>query len=260
MKIILLVVIFLNLFTSNAYADGNTVSFNDTVNDTQQNQLDRIISLLNSNVKIPDTIFSTPRHDSFWTIISTILGALFGFLLVILVEKIKTPSARIELFPELVHSSGRKFLKIKVVISTNTIIKKIFPWQNAVMVGRIKGSLISLHNGKDRVEQTFTLKWDSKPEPWDYVNNVPRLELLPAASEAQNFLSNDEDSAAVVVKHPNQSHFYIYDGNYYVNPTANQRNESKIKLRLAFTSTSTTAEKEFMIMNYSMNSFRLLEE
>ena len=182
----------------------------------------------------------------FWQIVISVVASVF---VVYLIEWLKQPSATIELVSPLNHTDGRKFLKVKVKISKNNILKKIFPWQNPATLARLKAYLIECVCEKEVVVAEYTVKWDTRPEPWNYETNKPRLEFLPFASEPENMLSGDEISASVAVKHPNEKHFYIYDGNYYVNQTNNSIDKSMIKLRLIFSSSSVSAQREFIITN-----------
>jgi hypothetical protein len=241
MKYLVLGIVFLLLFNSATSADGGYPN-------TQA-----IVVSPRASVPFvtPTAIFSgmfdSVPHDLFWTLLSAILGGFFGLILVMLVEWLKTPSAKIELIDPLNHPSGRKFLKIKVNTYTKGWVKKIFPWQNPASFATIKGYLIDDSGGEEVILTTYVIKWDSKPEPWDYDNNRVRLELLPSASEAENFLSEDEETASVAVKHPNDSDFYLYEANYYVNPQ--KRTEKEVKLRLVFSSSSASAKKDFIITN-----------
>lgn len=204
-----------------------------------------LVKMLNS-LKIPD----------FWQLLA---GSGISVGLVYLVEWLKQPSAKIELLPPLVLPDGRKFLKVNVKITKNGWYRKLFPWQNPASYARLKGYLISKEQNAEVEMASFTVKWDTRPEPWDYSTNLPRLELLPAVSEPENFLVGDECTASVVVKHQNQDWFFIYDANYYFNPEANQRNERKVILRLVFSSSSTSTKKDFIILNgnSSTDSFNL---
>lgn len=192
-----------------------------------------------------DTLNSLVIGD-FWQIVISVVASVF---VVYLIEWLKQPSATIELISPLNHNDGRKFLKVKVKISKNNILKKIFPWQNPATLARLKGYLIECICEKEVVVAEYTVKWDTRPEPWDYAANKPKLEFLPFASEPENLLAGDEVSASVTVKHPNEKHFYIYDGNYYVNQTNNIVDKSTMKLRLVFSSSSVSTQKEFVITN-----------
>ena len=182
----------------------------------------------------------------FWQIVISIVVSV---LLVYLIEWLKQPSAKIELISPLNHQDGRKLLKVKVKISKNNILKKLFPWQNPATLARLKAYLIECVCEKEIVVAEYTVKWDTKPEPWDYSTSKPRLEFLPFASEPENLLAGDENSASVAIKHPNEKHFYIYDANYYVNQSNNIIDKTMIKLRLIFSSSSATVKKDFVIIN-----------
>jgi len=109
----------------------------------------------------------------------------------------------------------------------------------------VKNKDVSIHD--------FTAKWDTRPEPWDYNSTPPKpkLELIPFALEPENLLPGDVVEASVVVKHPEEEHFYIFDPNYYL-PWARENNIIKhnlIRLRLIFTSSSVVTKKEFVIIN-----------
>lgn len=193
------------------------------------------LDVINS-IKIPDI----------WQVLVSFISAV---AVVYLIEWLKRPTAKVELIPELILSDGRKFLKVKVSIGRREILNKFFPWQNAAAFARLKGYLITCCEDDEIVLAKYTVKWDTRPEPWDYTNRRPRLELLPAASDPENFLSGDECSASIAVKHPKEDHFYIYDGNYYVNQIANRRDEKIVKIRLVFSSSSVSTKKDFIIVN-----------
>mgnify|MGYP001566977126 CR=1 FL=1 len=200
-------------------------------------------------IKIPDI----------WQISLSFIVSVF---IVYLIEWLKQPSVEIMPIADLILNDGRKFLKVKVKIGKRGWYRKIFPWQNAASFARLKGYLISCCGKDEVVLFSYTVKWDTRPEPWDYIQNKPRLELLPAVSEPENFLVGDECSASVAVKHLKEPHFYIYDGNYYVNQNTNHRNEKQIKLRLIFSSSSISTEKDFFIVNgnSTTEAFNLIEE
>lgn len=202
---------------------------------------------------------NTIKIADIWQIFLSFVISVF---IVYLIEWLKRPSAEIVPITDLILNDGRKFLKVKVKISKNGWYRKIFPWQNAAAFARLKGYLISYCGEKEIVLFSYTVKWDTRPEPWDYIQNKLRPELLPAASEPENFLIGDECSASVAVKHLKEPHFYIYDGNYYINKGANQRDEKQIKLRLIFSSSSTSTQKDFVIVNgnSTTEAFNLIEE
>src|SRR3990170_6159080 len=125
----------------------------------------------------------------FWQSVISVVASVF---VVYLIEWLKQPSATIELVSPLNHTDGRKFLKVKVKISKNNILKKIFPWQNPATLARLKAYLIECVCEKEVVVAEYTVKWDTRPEPWNYETNKPRLEFLPFASEPENMLSGDE--------------------------------------------------------------------
>ncbi len=189
------------------------------------------------------------------------LSFIIAVLIVYLIEWLKQPSADIELLPDLVLPDGRKLLKVKVKISKKGWFRKIFPWQNPASYARLKGYIINNYRNEEVTLASFTAKWDTRPEPWDYDKNKPKLELLPAASEPENFLVGDEGTTSVAAKHPVEDHFYIYDANYYVNQSQNKLEEKMLKLRLVFSSSSVSTTKEFMIINgnSTVGSFKLKE-
>ena len=189
-----------------------------------------------NNLVIPD----------FWQIVISVVASVF---VVYLIEWLKQPSAKIELISPLNHSDGRKFLKVKVKVDKNNFLKKIFPWQNPATLAKLKAYLIECVCEKEVVVAEYTVKWDTRPEPWNYDTNKPKLEFLPFASEPENLLAGDEVSASIAVKHSNEKHFYIYDGNYYINQTNNIVDKSTIKLKLVFSSSSVSTQKEFVITN-----------
>lgn len=182
----------------------------------------------------------------FWQIVVSVVASVF---VVYLIEWLKQPNAKIELISPLNHTDGRKFLKVKVRISKSNSLKEIFPWQHPATLARLKGYLVECICEKEVIVAEYTVKWDTRPEPWDYARNKPKLEFLPFASEPENLLAGDEVSASIAVKHPNEKHFYIYDGNYYVNQINNIVDKSTIKLRLVFSSSSISTQKEFVITN-----------
>lgn len=182
----------------------------------------------------------------FWQIAISVVASVF---VVYLIEWLKQPNAKIELISPLNHPDGRKFLKVKVKISKNNFLKKIFPWQNPATLARLKAYSIECICEKEVVVSEYTVKWDTRPEPWDYTINKPKLEFLPFASEPENLLAGDEVSASIAVKHPNERWFYIYDGNYYVNQTNNIVDKNTVKFRLVFSSSSVSAQKDFVIIN-----------
>lgn len=202
-----------------------------------------------NNLKIPDV----------WLLALTFIISVF---IVYLIEFLKRPSVRIELFPDLVLSDGkRKFLKVKVKVYKSGGFRKIFPWQNPASFARLKCYLVD-SLGKEELEVfSYVAKWDTRPEPWDYEKNRPRIELLPATSEPENFVVGDEGTTAVAAKHIGEDNFYIYDGNYYVNQIGNKRDEREIKLRIIFSSSSVTTKKDFAIVNgnSTLEAFSLKE-
>lgn len=205
------------------------------------------LSSLN-NLSIPDL----------WQLILSFVTAV---LLVYLVEWLKQPSAEISLLPDMVLKDGRKFLKVKVRIDKKGFLKRMFPWQNPVSYARLKGYLLGECNDKKVDLFSYVAKWDTRPEPWDYTTNKPKIEMLPATSEPENLLVGDECSTSIAVKHSGERHFYVYDANYYVNPLVNQRDEKMVKLRLVFSSSSVTTKKDFVIVNgnKTVDSFQLKE-
>ncbi|NMB84088.1 hypothetical protein GYA28_02255 [Candidatus Roizmanbacteria bacterium] len=201
-----------------------------------------------NNLKIPDV----------WQIIISILSSIG---LVYIIEWLKQPSAFIEKTTDSILPDGRKMLKVKVKISKKGFLRKIFPWTNMASYARLKGNLISNKSGKEIILQSFVVKWDTRPEPWDYDKNKPKIELLPETSEPENFLPEDECTAAIAVKHSDENQFYIYDGNYYVNSSVNQCDEKEIVIRLIFSSSSATTKKDYVIVNRnkSIGGFNLKE-
>jgi len=75
----------------------------------------------------------------FWQIVISVAASV---LLVYLIEWLKQPSAKIELVSPLNHQDGRKLLKVKVRLSKNNILKKLFPWQNPATLARLKAYLV----------------------------------------------------------------------------------------------------------------------
>lgn len=205
------------------------------------------LSILNL-IKIPDI----------WQLI---LSFSISVLLVYIVEWLKQPSVKISLLPDLVLKDGRKLLKVNVRIFKKGFLKKIFPWQSPCSYARLKGYLLGNYDSKEIILISYFAKWDTKPEPWDYTINKPRVELLPASSEPENLLVGDECSTSIAIKHTGEQHFYAYDANYYVNPLANQCDEKMVKLRLIFSSSSVTTKKDFIIVNSNktIDAFQLKE-
>lgn len=200
--------------------------------------------------------FNTINIPDIWQLI---LSFIIAVLLVYLVEWLKQPSAEISLLPDLVLKDGRKFLKVKVKIYKKGFLKRVFPWQNPVSYARLKGYLLGDCDNNKVNLFSYVAKWDTRPEPWDYITNKPKIELLPASSEPENLLVGDECPTSIAVKHPGEQHFYVYDANYYVNPLVNQRDEKMVKLRLVFSSSSVTTKKDFIIINgnKTTDSFQL---
>jgi hypothetical protein len=210
--------------------------------------MNNIFSFLNT-IQIPD----------FWLLVLTFL---LSVSIVYLIEYLKRPSVKIDLFPDLILPDGkRKFLKIKIKVYKSGWLREIFPWQNPASFARLKCYLIESLGGKELEVFSYTAKWDTRPEPWDYEKNIPRIELLPATSEPENFVVGDEGTTAVAAKHKGEDNFYIYDGNYYVNQIGNKRDEKKIKLRVIFSSSSVTTRKDFAIVNgnSTLEAFSLKE-
>lgn len=208
----------------------------------------QLVDFLN-NLKIPD----------FWLLL---LSFFISVLTVYLIEYLKKPSVAIDLFPDLILNNGkRKFLKIRVRIYKDGWFRKIFPWQNPASFARLKCYLIDFVNGVEVELFSYVAKWDTRPEPWDYEKNIPKLELLPAASEPENFLVGDVGVTSVAAKHAGEDSFYIYDANYYVNQTGNKRDEKKITIRIVFSSSSVSAKKDFVIVNgnSTLEAFNLKE-
>lgn len=87
-----------------------------------------MLNILNALV-IPD----------FWQVVISVVASVF---VVYLIEWLKQPSAKIEPISALNHTDGRKFLKVKVKVSKNNFLKKIFPWQNPATLAKLKAYLI----------------------------------------------------------------------------------------------------------------------
>jgi hypothetical protein len=192
-----------------------------------------------------------------------LISVVTSVVLVYLIEWIKQPIAKISQQSDLNLRDGRKFIKVKVNVKKN-FLGDVFPWQNPASFAILKGELIDICDKKETVLFNYAIKWDSNPEPLEYLKNgKQRLkhELLPSVSAPRNFLAGEEDSASVAVKHPGEQHFYAYDGNYYVNPKVNTRDEKKVILRITFSSSSASAKKDFLIINSNTttDSFSLKE-
>lgn len=109
-------------------------------------------------------------------------------------------------------------------------------------------------DGKEVIVHEFTAKWDTRPEPWDYDNNKPKLEFIPFALEPENLLPGDIVDASIAVKHPKEKWFYIYDPNYYVAKHKNKVDGDLIRLRLIFSSQSISISKDFIVLNRDENT------
>lgn len=193
-----------------------------------------------NNFQIPDL----------WQIVITTLLAL---VLIYLIEWLKQPSVKIEIDNDQVLNEGRKLLKVKVLVSKKGWYRRLFPWTNMASNARLKGNLISTKSGRRVILQSYLVKWDSAPEPWDYKDNTPRIELVPASASPENLLPGDEATACVAVKHNGEEFFYVFDGNYYVNRSANERSEKEAILQVYFSSSSATKMSEFVIVNSNKN-------
>ncbi len=184
----------------------------------------------------------------FWQLV---ISAVISVILVYLIEWIKQPVAELSLASDLNLKDGRKFVKVKVKVKKN-FLGSIFPWQNPASFAVLRGDFIDLCDNKETVLFSYAIKWDSNPEPLEYLPNGKqklKLEMLPAVSAPRNFLAGEEDSAAVAVKHSGEQYFYAYDGNYYVNSKVNVRGEKRIILRITFSSSSASSKKNFLIIN-----------
>jgi hypothetical protein len=189
--------------------------------------------------------------SSFWEIL---LGGLLAVVVVCLVELARTPAVKIEKSQDLVLPDGRKVLKVRVTATSGLVPTKVFPWKRTTALARLKLGLDA-----EDTTRSFTLKWDTAPEPWDYEKNIPRLDLLPAAYSPENFIVGDSVMAALAIKHPRETGFYIFDPNYYVRQSQVAVDGKQLRVRLAFRSSTVSKTEYFTILNGSteIDSFEL---
>lgn len=221
------------------------------------------------------TVTTPPRLE-------VLFSALIAFFLVFVVEFLRSSKVVLKKSDPLnvkKDSFERKFLKIEVLVNKrwffdkNDVTSRILP----PYVHSQSSVLAHINHCPKR---KFRVKWDNAPEPIEYPHSFnvecvknnseaknkkngnvvfkvisdgfPRVEKLPMSMQAENLLPGDKIQAAVLVKHRNESGFYIFDPEYYFDSTPSGKNYCDYKiayLKLVFRSSLSSDQKYFKILN-----------
>lgn len=176
-----------------------------------------------------------------------LLGALVALGLVYLVEWLRTPKVKIVLDSPVITPNGRKIVKVRVEVYS-PFEKRFFPWKYSLSPAKLRAEVFTVFGGREVVLGRYQPKWDTSPEPWDYARNRPRPELIPAAMSPENLVVEDKVGVGVAVKHPSDSHFYLFDADYYMG-MGKQVNEKMVFVRIGLVSSVVSKHKTFLIYN-----------
>lgn len=206
------------------------------------------------------------------------LSSAFSILLVFAVEWGRMSGMRFVKVDPLIHDNGhikRKFLKIGVRIEGRRLGGLLPPYvhNQATMT-----AAISNHK-----KSKYHVKWDFAPEPISYPhginqtvnvkgeygnkvkklvefkgaidgvdNGYARVDMLPLALQSENLLPEDKAEASFLVKHDGEPGFYIYDPEYYFDPSPAGKNYcdcKKVYIKLTFRFSLLGKESYYSISN-----------
>ncbi|MCL4363745.1 hypothetical protein M1328_00735 [Patescibacteria group bacterium] len=200
--------------------------------------------------------------NNFWTwfktthigdLPSAALGGIIGFILVFVIEWFRSPDVTlrvaqsVEIEPQNTKKGKipkRKILKLEVIV-----LKGWRAWlpisKNIHAFSKIRVEL----NWKPK--SSYQAKWDNAPEPYDYINNVPKLEMTPLTMQPENLMFGENAQVGIVIKNDGDDGFYFFDSDYYVNPIHNHCTLKHAKLIITFKSSLTQKVERFIIKNPS---------
>lgn len=185
-----------------------------------------------------------------------LLAGIPGLFLVVVVEWLRSPSIRLEIAdPVIVDAIRGKNKKVasprRKIVKIRVIIKK--DWRRFLPISKNPHALSKIKvkmNWKTKPE--YQAKWDTAPEPWDYLHNVPRPEMAPLAMQADNLMFGDVAEAGIAAKHEGVSGFFLFDSDYYIQDIAVKKNyctKKKVLLKVSFKSSLTKVTENFIIRN-----------
>lgn len=173
-----------------------------------------------------------------WKIV--FISTAFSLLLVFFIEWLRNPEIEIKImtasiFDEKRDVQGnllipkRKLLKLHITAIKNWKFYLPIP-KNIHAFSKI------LIEADFFPKPKYQAKWDSAPEPYDYINNVPKLEMTPLTMQPENLMIDDSGNAGVAIKHDGHDGFFLFDSDYYVNPQLNYCTSNKLRIKVTFKS------------------------
>ncbi|OGY28920.1 MAG: hypothetical protein A3F33_03245 [Candidatus Woykebacteria bacterium RIFCSPHIGHO2_12_FULL_43_10] len=177
------------------------------------------------------------------------ISTFLSFGLVIFVEWARNPRISIVIADSIMippnskkKLPGRKILKLK--------IKVLKGWRNYLPLPKNIHAFSKVKvavNWKNKPE--YQAKWDSAPEPYDYINDVPKLEMAPLSMQPENLMFGDEAEVGVAIKHDGDNHYFFFDSDYYVNSQQNVCDLKNAELKVTFKSSLTEKTEIFRLKN-----------
>lgn len=194
------------------------------------------------------------------------LGGVIGFILVFVIERLRSPKIELEVAKslEIKERFGEKDGK-KYVIPKRRILKLevtvISGWRQYLPISKNIHAFSKIKVKLDwRHKSEYQAKWDNAPEPYDYINDVPKLEMTPLTMQPENLMLGDTAQAGIAVKNEGDDGFYFFDADYYVNPQNNYCTKKRAVLRITFKSSLTEKTENFIIKNPNSSIDRFILE
>lgn len=177
------------------------------------------------------------------------ISTLISFGLVIFVEWSRNPRVKIVITDSIiVLPNSKKKLPKRKILKLRVEIQK--GWRNYLPLPKNIHAFSKVKVGVNwATKEEYQAKWDNAPEPYDYINDVPKLEMAPLAMQPENLMFGDTAEVGIAIKHEGDDHFFFFDSDYYINPQNNVCNLKDAELRVTFKSSLTEKTEIFKLKN-----------
>lgn len=205
------------------YIESNEASANNEIITTQyQTSSDNA----EAPTLISDRIFLAPKHDIFWTLVSSILGGIIGLGLVSLTDWLKTPILFIQKGSEAPAPPNHPLGNWKIIhirVRNRKRKYKYLPIRTSTAFSTAAQIVITDNSNK----KSFSGKWGSTLQPILSGQVQPDLTYLPPKADIHPSSGIDEEyeEVAVGMKYDGEDEFYgfnlqsyLYQNNKLKNP------------------------------------------
>jgi hypothetical protein len=259
---IILVLSLVILFTGRVYSDGGPPEYARHLYPQKHNVSPRP-AYLGKLASSQDNSFNSKD------IIIALFGTISALSLVFFVEWLRNPNIEIEIaqlldIPEnelFLEDSKKIIVPKRRILKIKVIVKK--DWRKYIPLPKNVHAL-----SKVIVEINWTTKpryqakWDTAPEPVDYINKVVKIEMAPLTMQAENLMFGDIVEAGIAAKHDGEDGFYFFDSDYYINRVNNYCILKEVILTITLRSSLKEKKEKFKLKNpnNTINKFTLIKQ